>query len=406
MLRLLIIALLSSCVGDPVSEKQIATYSDHEVDDSRQYFYEAYKMTGYHNDRYLAVKIEILEEMPQKIYFVNLASSKPWAKISEVVEVVLDCSASTYCQGKTDAQEFILSWAEKAQVVSQLAIHHDQDDGTRQTHVYNRVITVIGEQLELAIEVIQQRYFDDSTPVDLDGFSFLVGGQEDSFTVEVDQVFNVSFKMKDSNSKIARSPKGVRIEAHDSNGNIIEEVLAGAGTLDYDLGTIFNPNSSVVLMVTTLTSHYSVFLVPEAIDRGVTKLVGYAEGSKVGEVDINLLPSSRTLTVESDGSETRYIFTPVPDTKLEKGHYRWLDLTLKELDSNGVITGNSFDAKHDPHSGGTSTYSDNRPDDHFIGIDGLLPCTAPNTIYGWLQKDITGKKIPRDKRKLYRVDCP
>lgn len=411
MSRLVIIALLSSCASDQASKRQIATSSNSQVvDDGRQYFYEAYQMTGYHDSRYIALKIEVSEAIPQKLYLVDLASSKPWTKISNVSEVSLDCSSSTTCQGRVGHQEFALSWAEQAQVVGQLVIYRDQDNGTRTTHVYNRALTAIGEQLGLTPEVIQQQYFAELTE-DLvtsaeDGFYFMVGGQENSFEVEVDQVFFISFKMKDSTSEIARSPSRVRIEAHDRNGKIVEEVLASAGTLNHSGGTIFDPYASTVLIVSSLTTNYPVFFVPEAISRGVTKVVGYAEGVKTGEVAINLLPSTRTMTVESDGNETSYIFTPKPDANLGKGDYRWLHLIFKELDGNGTLTANNLDTEHDPHSGGVSTYSDTRPDNYRITVDGLLPCIAPNTIYAWLQTDITGKKVLLENRKLYRIDCP
>ena len=411
MSRLVIIALLSSCASDPASKRQIATSSNSKiVDDGPRYFYEAYKMTGYHDNRYIAIKIEVSDEVPQKLYLVDLASSEPWMKISNVVEASLDCSSSTTCQGRAGHQEFALSWAEKAQVVGQLVIYRDQDNGTRATHVYNRALTAIGEQLGLSSEVIQQQYFaeltEDSVASSEDGYYFMVGGQEDSFEVEVDQVFFVSFKMKDSTSEVARSPSRVRIEAYDRNGKIVEEVLASAGTLDHSGGTIFNPYASSVLIVSSLTTNYPVFFVPEAINRGVTKLVGYTEGVKTGEVTINLLSSNRTMTVESNGNETSYVFTPKPDANLGRGDYRWLHLIFKELDGNGTLTANNFDTEHDPHSGGVSSYSDNRPDNYCVTIDDLLPCVAPNTIYAWLQTDITGKKVLLEKRKLYRIDCP
>lgn len=413
MSRLVVLALLSSCVGDPVSEKQIATSTDSEIvddDDNQQYFYEAYQMTGYHANRHVAIKVEVLGDLPQKIYLVDLSSSKPWAKVSEVVEASLDCLSATDCRGMTDTQEIRLSWTRKAQVVAQLVIYRDLDDGTRATHGYNRVLTALGEQLELSAEVIEQRYFVESAEEIVDreeeGFDFLVGRQKDHFEVEIDQVFNVSFKMKNSSPEEARTPRSRRVEAHDSDGNIVDNVLAGAGALEYGGGTIFHPFGSTVLVVSTLTTHYPVFLVPEAISRGVTKLVGYADGIKAGEVDITLLPSSRTLTVENNGSETTYTFTPVPNTNRQKGDHRWHHLILRELDGNGTLTGNSFDTKQDHHSAGSATYSDNRPDNHFIVIDGLLPCVAPHTIYGWLQTEINGKEVPLERRKLYRVDCP
>ena len=411
MSRLVIIALLSSCASDQSSKRQIATSSNSKiVDDGQRYFYEAYKMSGYRDSRYIAIKIEVSDEIPQKLYLVDLASSEPWVKVSNVIEASLDCSSSTTCQGRAGHQEFALSWVEKAQVVGQLVIYRDQDDGTRATHVYNRALTAIGEQLGLGPEVIQQQYFDELTedPIDSaeDGFYFMVGGQKDRFEIEVDQVFFVSFKMTDTTSEVARSPRRVRIEAYDRNGNIVEEVLASAGTLDHGGGTIFDPYASTVLMVSSLTTNYPVFFVPEAISRRVTKLVGYAEGVKTGEVAINLLPSTRTMTAESDGNETSYVFTPKPDANLGRGDYRWLHLIFKELDGNGMFTSNNFDTEHDPHAGGVSSYSDNRPDNYRVTIDGLLPCVAPHTIYAWLQTDIAGKKVLLENRKLYRIDCP
>ena len=410
MSRLVVIALLSSCVGDPISEKQIATSDNSEVvDDSQQYFYEAYRMTGYHDNRHLAVKMEVLGDLPQKIYLVDLSSSEPWVKVSEVVEVLLDCSSATDCRGMTDTQEINLAWANKAQVVAQLVIYRDLDDGTRATHIYNRVLTAIGEQLELSADIIEQRYFIESAEEIVDqeeGFDFLVGRQKDNFEVEVDQVFNVSFKMKNSSPEVARTPKSRRVEAHDSDGNIVDNVLAGAGALESGRGTIFHPFGATVLVASTLTTHYPVFLVPEAISRRVTKLVGYADGVKAGEVNITPLPSSRTLTVESNGNTTTYTFTPVPNANHQKGVYRWQHLILKELDGHGTFTGNSFDTKQDHQSAGSTTYSDNRPDNHFIRIDDSLPCVAPHTIYAWLQTKVNGKEVPLEKRKLYRVDCP
>lgn len=417
MFRLVTIALLSSCVGEPVSEKQIATSNtsaEEVVNDSQQYFYEAYQMTGYHDSRYLVVKVEVLDDLPQKIYLVDLAlvhldSSEPWAKVSEVIDVSLDCSSATDCRGITNDQEINLAWARKAQVVSQLVIYRDLDDGTRATHGYNRVLTAIGEQLDIKRP---ERYFiepvhdKDLTDNGEDGFDFLVGGQQDNFKVEVDQVFNVSFKMKNSSQEVARTPERKRVEARDRDGNIVDNVLAGAGTLEYDGGTIFNPFASTVLIIDTSTTNYPVFLIPEALSRGVTKLVGYADGVKSGEVDLTILPSSRTLTVENNGSETRYIFTPVPNTKRQKGDHRWQHLIFKELDGNGTHTGNNLDSKRDRLQAGTATYSDNRPDNHWIVVDDLLPCVAPNTIYAWLQTEINGTEVPLERRKLYRVDCP
>lgn len=421
MFRLTIFAVLISCVGNPVSEKQVATTDNSDVvDGTEQYFYEAYRMVGYGSNRHVAVKLEVLQNVPQKIYLVDLGNSEPWAKVSEMVEVSLDCDETANCQGQADGQEFMLKWAKQANFVVQLVIYQEQDDGARATYGYHRVLTAMGEQLALDAEVIEQRYFaesvaDASASEDLadssgseDGFDFLVGGQTDTFQVEVDQIFTVSFKMREPDPKIARSPEKVRIEAHDVNGNVVDDVLAGAGTLNYNAGTIFHPTTSTVFIIPLLTTNYSVFLVPEAISRGVTKLVGYAEGVKAGEVAISLLPSSRTLTIENDGSETTYSFTPVPDPNHRRGDYRFLYITLKEVDGNGTITGNFYNTEQGLHSGGTSTYSHNhRPDRSFLIIDNdNLPCVAPNTIYAWLQKYTNGKEVPTEDRKLYRIDCP
>ena len=238
-------------------------------------------------------------------------------------------------------------------------------------------------------------------------FDFLVGDQQTSFTVEADKVFTVSFKTKDSaSSRVGRAPIA-EIEAQDSNGNVLDNVLAGAKTLDYNKGSIFNLYDSFIYSFSKSATEFQVFFVPEAIRLGVTKLVGYADGDKAGEVNVIIRTSSRTMTAERTGDQTRYLLTPVPDSNHQKGASRQLHVIFKKLNGNGDITGDKLDTERDQHTHGVSTYSDDRPDSYYITVDNdRLSCVAPNSIYGWLQEETTGEEVRLERRRLYRVDCP
>lgn len=238
-------------------------------------------------------------------------------------------------------------------------------------------------------------------------FDFLVGDQQTSFTVEVDKVFTVSFKTKGStSSRVGRAPIA-EIEAQDSNGNVLDNVLAGAKTLDYNKGSVFSLYNSFVFSFSRSATEFQVFFVPEAISRGVAKLVGYADGDKAGEVNITIRTSSRTMTAERTGNQTRYLLTPVPDNNHQKGDSRQLHVILKKLNGDGDVTSDNLDTKNDQHTYGVSTYSDNRSDSYYITVDNnRLPCVAPNSIYAWLQEETTGEEVRLERRRLYRVDCP